>query len=46
MVTDYKGSKDVYVTLGRNSNGLDMIHSPNAKNGGAALRQILNVKLF
>jgi hypothetical protein len=26
--------------------GLDMIHGPKAKNGGAAPRQILDVQLF
>jgi hypothetical protein len=44
--TDYKGSRDVQVLLGHNPNGIDMIHSPKAKNGGAAPRQILNIELF
>jgi hypothetical protein len=46
MATDYKGSSDVQITSGCNPNGLDMIHGPKAKNDGAALRQILDVKLF
>jgi hypothetical protein len=44
--TDYKGSRDVQVPPGRNPNGLDMIHGPKAKNGGAATKQILDVQLF
>jgi hypothetical protein len=46
MATDYKGSRDVQLTPGHNPNGLDMIHSPKAKNGGAAPRQIVDIKLF
>jgi hypothetical protein len=46
MATDYTGSKDMQVTTGCNPNGLDMIHSPKAKSGGATLRQILDVQLF
>jgi hypothetical protein len=34
------------VPPGCNPNGLDMIHGPKAKNGGAASRQILYVQLF
>jgi hypothetical protein len=34
------------VTPECNPDGLDMIHGPKAKNGGATLRQILDVKLF
>jgi hypothetical protein len=44
--TDYKGSRDVHVTPGCNSNVLDTIHDTNAKNGGAVPRQILDVQLF
>jgi hypothetical protein len=33
----------VHVTPGCNSNGLDTIHGPKAKNGGAAPRHILDV---
>jgi hypothetical protein len=36
----------VQVPLGRNPNGLDTIHGPNAKNDGTTPRQILNVQLF
>jgi hypothetical protein len=36
MATNYKGSRDVQVTPGRNHNGLDTIHGPKAKNSGAA----------
>jgi hypothetical protein len=43
---DYKGSRDVQGTPGCNPNGLHTIHGPKAKNGGAAPRQILDVKLF
>jgi hypothetical protein len=46
MATDYKGSRDVQLTPRHNPNGLDMIHSPKAKNGGAAPRQIVDIKLF
>jgi hypothetical protein len=46
MATNYKGSRDVQVTPGRNPNGLHTIHSPKAKNGGATRRQILDVQLF
>jgi hypothetical protein len=44
--TDFKGSRDVQVPHGHNPNGLDTIHSSKAKNGGATLRQILDVQLF
>jgi hypothetical protein len=46
VATDYKGFRDVHVPPGRNPNGLDMIHDPKAKNGGATPRQILDVQLF
>jgi hypothetical protein len=46
VATDYKGSRDVHVAHGHNPNGLDMIHGPKAKNGGAAPRQIMYVQLF
>jgi hypothetical protein len=44
--TDYKGSRDVQVPPGCNPNGLDTIHDPNAKNGDAAQRLILDSQLF
>jgi hypothetical protein len=43
---DYKGSRDVHVTTGHNPNGLDTIHGPKLKNGGATPRQILDLQLF
>jgi hypothetical protein len=46
MATDYKGCRDVQVTPGRNSNGLDTIHSTKAKNSSATPRQILDIKFF
>jgi hypothetical protein len=38
VATDYKGSRDVQVPYVSNPNGLDLIHGPMAKNGGATLR--------
>jgi hypothetical protein len=36
----------VQLPHGRNPNGLDTMHGPKAKKGGAAPRQILDVQLF
>jgi hypothetical protein len=36
--TDYKGSRDMQVSLVLNTNGLDTIHGPKAKNGGTTSR--------
>jgi hypothetical protein len=44
--TDYKGSRDMQVTPGCNSNVLDTIHGSKFKNGGVAPRQILDKQLF
>jgi hypothetical protein len=41
-----KGLGTCKYPFGSNPNGLDTIHAPKAKNGGAAPRQILDVQLF
>jgi hypothetical protein len=46
VATNYKRSRDVQLPPGCNPNGLDTIHGPKAKNGGAAQRQILDVQLI
>jgi hypothetical protein len=46
VATNYKTSRDMQVPLGCNRNQLDQIHDPKAKHGGAATRQILDVRLF
>jgi hypothetical protein len=46
VATDYKGSRDVHVPPGGNPHGIDTIHGPKGKNGGAAPRQILGVQVF
>jgi hypothetical protein len=46
MATDYKGSRDLQVPPRCNPDGLDTIHIPKVKNGGAAPGQILDVQLF
>jgi hypothetical protein len=46
MTNDYIRSRNVQVTPGHNPNGLDMIHGPKAKHGGATSRQIQDIKLF
>jgi hypothetical protein len=41
-----KGLGTCKYPLGHNLNGLETIHGPKAKNGGAAPRQSLEVQLF
>jgi hypothetical protein len=43
MATNYKGSRDMQVTPGCNTNGIYMIHGQKVKNNSVAPRQILDI---